>query len=397
MKEIKYLEDHGIVKGYDIILDYMSRSANKEIFSDDLSDSLEECDDVTYYNADSADHRDTTDDSKTAVLKLLKTTYYDEKHCAPLYLSFYRRSPADSWIGCFVGTMYKLHMTWRSRNELHANSATQKIDKAQYIENVKTIAKVNNEKSSRLQAIYDQLYYKESWLSRESYSRLSNYINSIKRKVSNEIAKGSTEFLLLNNDGTQGIFNSRLLDKFGNYIYLMASMSNSIIGDVQLFTGGPMFMQYNFEPRILDIPPVQFFNELSEVIFDGDLQSFDFSNSSALTHVIVERRNRLPEHVRSKSDMEIAQALKTAVEHGIRMSKLDYKFAVPMYNIENANIQFLLPMYFTFGGATEDTPDAVLVIDKLHGFWNIRTILEMEEAYNDARLISDPGSKWLRV
>ena len=91
--------------------------------------------------------------------------------------------------------------------------------------------------------------------------------------------------------------------------------------------------------------------------------------------------------------MEIMNCLRVSIDHSVKMSKIDYKFVVPMYNIEFDKIQFLMPVYFDFG--TTQKADLALVLNSSGGIWQIRTILPLENAFCNARLLSSLSTSWL--
>ena len=84
--------------------------------------------------------------------------------------------------------------------------------------------------------------------------------------------------------------------------------------------------------------------------------------------------------------------LKTSVEYAVKMSKIDYKFIVPSYSIANNEIQFLIPFYVDLGNKK---PVCAIVTTKENGRYVLKTILPIDTAYNNARLLSIPDTGWL--
>eukprot|EP01114_Cavostelium_apophysatum_P012590 TRINITY_DN2855_c0_g1_i3.p1 TRINITY_DN2855_c0_g1~~TRINITY_DN2855_c0_g1_i3.p1 ORF type:complete len:562 (+),score=145.65 TRINITY_DN2855_c0_g1_i3:122-1807(+) len=84
-----------------------------------------------------------------------------------------------------------------------------------------------------------------------------------------------------------------------------------------------------------------------------------------------------------------------AVKGAIRRAQANFKLAVPCYFPTTSQMQILLPLYLNVHNPSN--PSVVLVVglsqagDRYVG----RTILELNMAYKDARLISGPDANWL--
>ena len=71
----------------------------------------------------------------------------------------------------------------------------------------------------------------------------------------------------------------------------------------------------------------------------------------------------------------------------------NYKTAIPIYYPRTNSISLLLPLCLT---NEENVADVALVIEKLNnGNYQGQTILTLDMAYQDARLICRPNSEWL--
>lgn len=86
--------------------------------------------------------------------------------------------------------------------------------------------------------------------------------------------------------------------------------------------------------------------------------------------------------------MQIENALETA----IKRANWNYKTAIPMYYPNKNKTSLLLPLALL----DESTIDIALVIERQEsGNYVGETILPLEWAYSDARLITRPDSDWL--
>ena len=75
------------------------------------------------------------------------------------------------------------------------------------------------------------------------------------------------------------------------------------------------------------------------------------------------------------------------------MAEMNYKFIVPQYRPETDTVQFLMPLYLS--ERFERTPDVALVIKLEQGFYVPETILPLDWAYQNSRVIAKPDETWL--
>lgn len=85
--------------------------------------------------------------------------------------------------------------------------------------------------------------------------------------------------------------------------------------------------------------------------------------------------------------------LDSAIRTARRRVRWNFKTAVPIYYPKYNGMNLLLPLQF--GGAAD--VDVALVVSRLEsGNYRGSTILKMEQAYMDARIVCPPESSWLR-
>ena len=75
------------------------------------------------------------------------------------------------------------------------------------------------------------------------------------------------------------------------------------------------------------------------------------------------------------------------------MAKRNYKLRVPQYRTQTDKLQLLMPIYL--GGSFSRQPDFALVLDLEDGIYTPETILPLDAAYQNARLIAKPDDFWL--
>lgn len=91
--------------------------------------------------------------------------------------------------------------------------------------------------------------------------------------------------------------------------------------------------------------------------------------------------------------MEIVVRFKLCIEYALKMKEMDYNYIVPAYGIERDCIQFLIPFYDEF--APDKLPSGVIVTNKINNKWILNTVLSLSDAYDMARLLAIPATKWI--
>ena len=90
----------------------------------------------------------------------------------------------------------------------------------------------------------------------------------------------------------------------------------------------------------------------------------------------------------------MAGDLEKAIELAKRMAKRNFKYIAPMYRPQKNGIQLLMPIYLN--GSYKQAPDFALVLTPEDGIYLPETILPIEGAYQNARLIAMPDEAWLK-
>ncbi len=86
--------------------------------------------------------------------------------------------------------------------------------------------------------------------------------------------------------------------------------------------------------------------------------------------------------------------LKSEVELAIKKTRTNFRVAVPQYNTKFHRMELLLPLSLV----TPGTPDMALVVEKTGaGHYLAHTILSLDWAYSNARLVSRLDENWLNI
>nr|WP_197714770.1 DUF3825 domain-containing protein [Maliibacterium massiliense] len=137
-----------------------------------------------------------------------------------------------------------------------------------------------------------------------------------------------------------------------------------------------------FEP----LPDIAtYIDDPSDLVFDFHLGGIDVN----YRHIIVQNRERLPEALQANEQLALL-ALRGSIQSMLERVRRNYKIAIPHWY--DNKIQLLMPLQLVGKSA-----DLALVVDKdkERGRYFARTVLTMDMAYIDARLLARPDREWL--
>jgi hypothetical protein len=113
----------------------------------------------------------------------------------------------------------------------------------------------------------------------------------------------------------------------------------------------------------------------------------------AYDHILVDRIDRFPTQLRD-DPQRARQALDHAVDWTLKRVRRNYKVAVPQWypKFSEPGAQFLMPLDLTSSGVA----DLALVVSEEGTTYRGHTVLTLEMAYTNARLVARPDSEWLK-
>ena len=82
-------------------------------------------------------------------------------------------------------------------------------------------------------------------------------------------------------------------------------------------------------------------------------------------------------------------AIEKSIELAVKRIKRNYKTAIP--HSYDGKIQFLLPLCML----SKKDADLALVVNKEENVYQAHTVLTLDQAYNNARLLAKPDREWL--
>jgi hypothetical protein len=383
------IEDYGAIYDIGDVTNSISDATGRYTTADELDSAMKSFDAAhEYYPRKISDLTTQCEHEHEAGLKLIETPYYDSKGNR-LYFSFVRPKGNDqSWVGAFVGTKISLIKKYYKR-------ATG----VKYTETI--ISSKSAESYDELEKIYNILYYKEHWRNDSDpsnpYQMLSNYLRGILQRILALKTKGVNDYFRWNLDQTKLLVNTSLIDKFGNYIHIIYNYERgkNIYSNPQYVESVFKLQSSRFSEMRLNLMPVKFYDRPNDLIFDADLSDFDLNNPATLNHIINERKNRMGMNADEWDVINTSFMIRNSIDVAIRFSRIDYRYAIPMYSIQDDRLKFLLPVYAKFG--VDSKPLFALVVEKSGCIWIMKTILTLPQAYQDARLVSAVNSNWLEI
>lgn len=141
------------------------------------------------------------------------------------------------------------------------------------------------------------------------------------------------------------------------------------------------------KPRV-----ARYFDKPAELIYDPDRELIP-----NLDHILDENLDRYPADLRDNSHRR-RMILQGAVAEAGKRAQMNYKVAIPQFyfgheGAEPGRIQLLLPLCFE----NPARADLALVVEREERAYRAFTVLPLDLAYNNARLIAKPESDWLPV
>lgn len=308
--------------------------------------------------------------------------------------------------GVFVG------VNWNTMTEIRAYASVQKFQLKSF-----KMGKFYFKDLDNCNAFLEDLARKtidEDWNYKKKPSRISapilrSYIQTLFSKLEKEQEAGESEKIIRSRDGSHIIFNTNLLDRFFNDEYIIAEVKKIddteevYINPVRVSKdSGSELIKYGFSRNVAPKPP-KFFDNVNEVIFHPEYyieKSYD-----SLTHIIEQRIDRFPGEQKGKTADYLASKLYNAIDYALAIAQRNYKYIVPIYYPRFDTISFIMPIFLE--KSYKKRPDFALVLQNIppvlndegkvieEGYYVARTILDLEDGYQDARVIAKPDESWL--
>lgn len=217
----------------------------------------------------------------------------------------------------------------------------------------------------------------------QNYPILTNYLNFTFLRLQDE------NKILLSEDGDKACFNTGLQTRRGKDIYA-TFFRNRQAAEL----GFPEWTLYAFVDSYSEkLEPFYPLPDLASYISDVNDLVFNTSYKIEpnLEHFLTHNENRLPEALQGNIRMA-ENTINGELQSLKKRIRRNYKIAIPHWY--EGKIQLLLPLVLT---NDEGIADLALVVerDDKRRIYRGKTILTMDMAYVDARLITKPADAWL--
>lgn len=217
---------------------------------------------------------------------------------------------------------------------------------------------------------------------------LASYLNFTFMRLQEE------DKILYSGDGLRACFNTGLLDRnYGNDIHAFFSRNKSgeraqdwCFDEFEIQT---MAMRRKRLDGFPGLPkPAEYYNadNYRDLFFNIEYETIVISE-----HIVEDNMDRMPLSLGNNPHV-IYTLIKGAVDKLYEQIRRNYKLPVPHWH--EGHIQLLLPLCLTHPGKA----DLALLVERKdeQKCYLAKTILTMDMAYKDARLICRPNSDWLK-
>jgi len=217
----------------------------------------------------------------------------------------------------------------------------------------------------------------------QCYPILTNYLNYTFLRLQYE------NKIVYSKENDKACFNTGLQTQRGKDIFATFFRNKQAVEKKQ-----PDWVFYTFCDSYSDkLAPFHPLPDIANYILNAADLVFnnEYEIEPNLDHFLIKNVERLPEVLRN--NIQMAEfVIKGSISSVKEMVRRNYKIAIPHWY--DNKIQLLLPLVLT---NDEGIADVALVVDRddIRHIYRGTTILTMDMAYVDARLITKPADEWL--
>jgi Domain of unknown function (DUF3825) len=244
---------------------------------------------------------------------------------------------------------------------------------------------------SRLKQLADRAQ-KEDWSfdADQPYGILNNYLRYTFKRLSHEMNKIQEG---TDSSGTRvAVFNTGLFTP--NYESIFAFFEANRDAARQPWVLKDWLVESDRRLSFFRIKPApaRYFDKPDELIYNPDLELIP-----NLDHILDENVDRYPADLRDNPHRR-RMILQGAVTEAGKRAQMNYKVAVPQFYFghegsDQGRIQLLLPLCFSH----PTRADLALVLERESNAYRAFTVLPLDRAYSNARLIAKPENDWLKA
>lgn len=188
-------------------------------------------------------------------------------------------------------------------------------------------------------------------------------------------------------------FNTGLVTKEQDeiYAYFTKNSEHQELKNWGLTTPKWEFIEFNTDQSRF----TKYFSELPEMATffeDTETTQLIFDTSIKVTikkDHIKKRKHRFPEKIANLDDNTFFDEINRSLQLATKRARRNYKTAIPHFY--DNKIQFLLPLCMT----NKIEADLALVVNRDENSYVAHTVLTLDQAFNNARLLAKPDREWL--
>jgi len=189
-------------------------------------------------------------------------------------------------------------------------------------------------------------------------------------------------------DGRFASFNTALLTPHAEEVVGLFQTNQMVGAQSWVFVRWATESDRTLLKNFPEPPPLpEYVSSVADLVFDWDRPL-----KLAYDHILVDNIERFPEHL-ALAPFKARQALDFAVVLAIKRARRNYKTIVPQWypRLRESGAQFLMPLDLT----GDHRADLVLVVSSVGEAYRGHTVLTLDMAYTNARLVARPDSDWL--
>lgn len=357
---------------------------------------------VFYYTRDSKSIRDYSFmETEDAVFKIVKFPNTRNFFNHPWSFGFTKQEEAGEvmWKGAYAGRHGELFAKLR-RVVTQEQTQVTAMDKVEF---PRTITRTDVFKDCELEEFAEELLQElgdqKEWdslggvMGLKTYLMNLTYVARTKSLFRKEVPK---EYRLIRQKtGFTLLFNSGLLDKYSNFIVMKADLvkrNSSFLSEPYYAVARLDKVEALTDYGLTQPLPLTKFCDKTERVFPSD--KITLSDRQGISHIFGDRVNRLGPELKGYSLELLYKLMETNVSLAIKKNEVDLQHLVPFLNMKWDKISYLMPFYASHLNK-EDPLCAIVIGEVKPGVWAPITVLRLEAARSNARLLGKVNASWL--
>lgn len=397
MKIIEELQRHGEVYNMESLANILKPITAHEGLSDEFFEEVR----VFHYTVKSRSIREYsfkhTEDAVFKIVKFPKTRNFFNH---PWAFGFLKVDTPDGvvWRGTYAGRHGELFAKMKkvARSETSKVLLT-KVDFPRAITRADIYQKVDVAPFAN--SLYRDLFDKSEWdclggvKGLEGYLKNLTYVARSKALFQKKVPK---EYLLAKEDsGYTLLFNSGLFDQYQNFVILRVDLrlyNTSLLSEPYYVVSKLSRVNNLSDYGLEDMLPVMQLCDKSLMMFQAD--KITLINNQGLDHIFRDRTDRLEFELKDYPSDILYSSLEYSINLALKRTKVDAQYLVPFLNMKWDKVSYLIPFYLRHSN-NPDPICSIVIGEVSEGVWAPVTILKLETARSNARLLGRLNSSWL--